>query len=257
MNTLTQNNQTFVIQKINDHFLRIDFDQLSLTESKVLAFLAKKSKQMIEQEDITPSQNEDFSTAIVANYYWQYFEPLVEVTKEPHHIIALDGHCGSGKSTFGQLLSEFYDCPLIHMDDFYLPISMRTKERLSEPGGNVYYERFLAEVGKPMQQHQPLHYGIFDCAIMDISHYQDIHPANTYVIEGSYAFHPTLIDLYDYKIFLTISKQAQQQRILERNGQEGLKSFNERWIPLEEHYFKQRKTEKYADFILDTTNFNA
>lgn len=239
-------------QTINEHFLSIDPNDFSASQRKVLHFLAAKTKEMTDKEHI----QFNLDGIIVADYYWQYFEPLVEVTKEPHHIIALDGRCGSGKSTFGKLLSEFYDCPLIHMDDFYLPIAMRTKERLQEPGGNVYYERFLEEVGKPLQQHQPLHYGIFDCAIMDISHYQDVPPAKTYIIEGSYAFHPTLVDLYDYKIFVTISAAKQQQRILERNGQEGLKSFNERWIPLEEHYFKQRKPEKLADFILNTTNFN-
>ena len=32
------------------------------------------------------------------------------------------------------------------MDDFFLPMELRTAERLEEPGGNVHYERFSAEV---------------------------------------------------------------------------------------------------------------
>ena len=61
-------------------------------------------------------------------------------------IIAIDGRAASGKSTLAQQLGELLDADVIHMDDFFLPPSLRTKERLSEPGGNVHYERFAEEV---------------------------------------------------------------------------------------------------------------
>ena len=64
--------------------------------------------------------------------------------------VAIDGPCASGKSTLGALLRGVYGANLFHMDDYFLPFARKTPERLAEPGGNVDYERFFAEVaGRP------------------------------------------------------------------------------------------------------------
>ena len=65
-------------------------------------------------------------------------------------VIALDGRCGSGKSTLSRRLSDTYPCSVIHMDDFFLRPEQRTEERLSETGGNIDYERFEEEVIRPL-----------------------------------------------------------------------------------------------------------
>lgn len=51
----------------------------------------------------------------------------------------------------------------IHMDDFFLPLEMRTPQRLQQPGGNVHYERFLETVLKPLSLQQTVFYQPFDC----------------------------------------------------------------------------------------------
>ena len=61
-------------------------------------------------------------------------------------LVAIDGMSASGKSTLGNLLKEKYQCNLFHMDDFFLRPEQRTKERLSEAGGNVDYKRFQEEI---------------------------------------------------------------------------------------------------------------
>ena len=65
-------------------------------------------------------------------------------------LIAVDGNAASGKSTLAARLSAYFapQCSVnvFHMDDFFLPPTLRTPERLGEPGGNVHYERFLDEV---------------------------------------------------------------------------------------------------------------
>ena len=61
-------------------------------------------------------------------------------------LIAIDGMCGSGKTTLGQLLQSVYDCNLFHMDDFFLRPEQRTPERMAQVGGNVDYERFQKEI---------------------------------------------------------------------------------------------------------------
>ena len=51
-------------------------------------------------------------------------------------IVAIDGNCTSGKTTLANQLAANYDCNVFHMDDFFLPVDMRTEERLTTPGGN-------------------------------------------------------------------------------------------------------------------------
>ena len=49
--------------------------------------------------------------------------------------------------------------------------------------------------------------------------------------------HPALRAFYDFAAFLSIDPQLQRARILQRNGEDGLRRFGERWIPLENRYF--------------------
>ena len=70
-------------------------------------------------------------------------------------VIVIEGRSGSGKTTLSSMLAKELNASVVHMDDFFLPLSLRSEERLSEPGGNVHYERFMEEVlpfirsGKP------------------------------------------------------------------------------------------------------------
>lgn len=79
------------------------------------------------------------------------FEPAVDAINERLKqqkadksplLVAIDGRCGSGKTTLGFYLQELFDCNLFHMDDFFLRVEQRTPERMKEVGGNVDYERF-------------------------------------------------------------------------------------------------------------------
>ena len=65
-------------------------------------------------------------------------------------ILAIDGCSASGKTTLAQRLAERFSGDVVHMDDFFLPLSLRTPERLAEPGGNVHYERFLEQIVIPL-----------------------------------------------------------------------------------------------------------
>ena len=83
-------------------------------------------------------------------------------------VIALDGRAAAGKTTLAAALAERLNAEVIHMDDFFLPPEFRTAERLSQPGGNVHYERFSAEVADGILSGKPFEYSVFDCSIMGI-----------------------------------------------------------------------------------------
>ncbi len=165
--------------------------------------------------------------------------------------IAIDGRCGSGKSTFGEILSKEFECNLFHMDDFYLTPEKRTTERLNEPGGNVDRERFLNEVLNPVTKGENVFYRVYDCETQTFKESVEITPKNIVITEGSYSCHPELFDFYDLHIFLTVSPETQMKRIINRNGKEDAQNFKNKWIPLEEKYFEHFEIEKKCDIIFN------
>ena len=85
------------------------------------------------------------------------FKPAVdeinEIVKQEDNadrpiLVAIDGRCGSGKTTLGEYLKGQFDCNLFHMDDFFLRMEQRTPDRMKETGGNVDYERFYETVSQ-------------------------------------------------------------------------------------------------------------
>lgn len=165
-------------------------------------------------------------------------------------LVAIDGMCGSGKSTLGAALQEHYGCNLFHMDDFFLRPEQRTKERYAEPGGNVDYERFQAEILDHIADRQGLEYRVFDCRRMEIGGIVRVPFRQLNIIEGSYSQHPYFGDIYDLRFFLRITGEEQIRRIRRRNGEAMLGKFRDVWIPMENCYFeafgieeKSRKVE--------------
>lgn len=169
-------------------------------------------------------------------------------------LLAIDGMCGSGKTSLAKELSEIYDCNVFHMDDFYLPFDMRTKERLEQPGGNVHYERFNKEVLAPILSKDPVTYVPYECSTGNFGEPTIIDPRNINIIEGSYSLHPSLNQVYDCKVFLTIREQVQIQRIGKRSGEEKLEQFLNKWIPLENKYFAESNIQRISDLVMDTSN---
>ena len=134
------------------------------------------------------------------------------------------------------------------MDDFFLQPAQRTPERLSEPGGNVDRERFLSEVLLPLRAGQPVHYRRFRCSDFTFEDAKIIQPKSIAIVEGSYACHPLLRDLYDLRIFLDIDPETQLERIGKRSGPQALERFKSIWIPLEETYFHDCKVPECCDY---------
>lgn len=167
-------------------------------------------------------------------------------------IVAIDGRCGSGKTTLSALLALEFDCNIFHMDDFFLPADMRTTERLSVPGGNVHHERFLAEVLLPIRDRKPVCYRPFICSAMGFGEMKCFQRKKLNIVEGSYSLHPSLREAYDLKIFLTLDHKTQEERILKRSGAAKLKDFINLWIPLEELYFREQAVERCCDIVVDT-----
>ncbi len=178
-----------------------------------------------------------------------------QLSEKESCIVAIDGLCGSGKSTLAALLEERFDCNVFHMDDYFLPMNMKTKERLAEPGGNVHYERFKEEVLNSLLRYEAITYRPYSCVTTSFLEPITVLPKKLTIIEGTYALHPTLQHASTLKIFLTVEKNEQLRRIERRNGVEKLQQFIQLWIPLETLYFQKLKIKEQCDLVIDTTNF--
>lgn len=163
-------------------------------------------------------------------------------------VFAIDGRCASGKTTAAQEISKSLPCTVFHADDFFLRPEQRTPERYAIPGGNFDRERFLNEVLLPAVSGETVNYRPFDCKSMKILEPQIIHPEKIIIVEGAYCCHPVLWDCYDKRIFFTVSPEDQISRIRKRNG-DMVKTFIDRWIPMEERYFKEYNIEERCDKV--------
>ena len=140
--------------------------------------------------------------------------------KQERVIVALDGMSCSGKSTFAAALAERFSGSVVHMDDFFLPRDQFTEEMQALPGGNM------------------------DRDTVPVS-------GRLVVVEGAYALLPPWGKYYDLALFLQVSAEEQQGRLLLRNGVKGMVPFLTRWIPREESYFTACDVRNRCDAIVD------
>lgn len=170
---------------------------------------------------------------------------------KPSLVVSIDGRAASGKSTLAEMLAPELDASVVHADDFFLPFDMRSEARLSEPGGNIHYERFFAEICERLGT--SFDYGVFDCSCGSLSGKRHVRGAFPVIIEGAYSLSPRFGRYYDISVFLTADLECRLSRIASR-APEKIEMFKSRWIPLEETYFSSYDIEHKADFIIDTTD---
>ena len=166
-------------------------------------------------------------------------------------IIAIDGRSAAGKTTLASLIAEAAGGSIVHMDDFFLPMEMRTPERLSSPGGNVHSERFMEEVLPHLARREAFSYRRFDCSVLDYAPEPVAADASgVIVIEGAYSLSPAFGRYYDLSVFCDADSCVQMQRIIARNGEEKAEVFRTRWIPMEEMYISSCAIMERADRII-------
>ncbi len=174
------------------------------------------------------------------------------ISENNEAVIGIDGYCASGKTTLADAIAKETGAQVIHMDDFFLPVEMRTEERLSEAGGNIHYERFMEEVVEGIKNNKVFDYRVFSCKICDYTQIKTVCADKPIIIEGAYACHPKIPDIYDFKIFVRTDPDTQLKRILERNGIDALEAFKTKWIPFENRYFNEFSIESECDIIIET-----
>ena len=165
-------------------------------------------------------------------------------------LIGIDGPCASGKTTLAAKFAKELGAQIVHADDFFLPFEMKTSERLSQPGGNIHYERFFEEIAKGIKSGEPFEYGVYCCSEGGITKRKTVIPDGIIVVEGSYSMHPLMGVDYDLRVFVEAPLEIRLKRILERNGKEKLEVFKEKWIPMENAYFEHYRIKEKCDILM-------
>lgn len=168
-------------------------------------------------------------------------------------VVAVDGRCAAGKTTFAARLAQLFECNVFHMDDYFLPPEKRTPERLSAPGGNVDYERAAQELFAPLSRGEAVTVRPFDCSTGGFRPPVTTLFRRLSIVEGSYALHPALAGYSGLHLFLTCDAAVQLSRLERRETPESLERFREKWIPLEEAYLAGLHISDQCDVTLDTS----
>lgn len=168
-------------------------------------------------------------------------------------VLALDGRCGSGKTTLAASLArQFPASNVLHMDDFYLPPAQRLPGWEQIPCANMDLERLLHQTLQPAFDGQPIPYQAYSCRQGLFLPRQLLSPQPLIILEGSYSHHPLLRSCQTLQVFVTCSQTEQTRRLLQREGPH-YAAFSSRWIPLEEAYFTQYALPSASAFVVDTT----
>lgn len=165
-------------------------------------------------------------------------------------LIAIDGRCASGKTLLADMLRRELDCNVVHIDDFYLPFSVRTTERMAQPAGNIDRDRLLSEILLPLKRGEAVRYRPYDCHADVYLDEEFLDPSKITVVEGSYSCHPELRELYSYRIFMTVAPAEQLRRLRLRNAS-SVDAFQKQWIPREEHYFETFRITESCELIIE------
>lgn len=183
--------------------------------------------------------------------------PIVQAAlaaaKDAPVLLGIDGRCGSGKTTLANWLAQQLHCPVLHTDDFYLPLSARCEGWQQQPGANMDFYRLRQEVLQPLLCAQPAQYLAYSCAAGAFLPPAPLPSAPLTILEGSYSLHPALQTEFAVRVFVTCPPDVQAARLQAREGAR-YAQFVQRWIPLEEGYFAAHDPAARCDFVLDTAD---
>ncbi len=134
--------------------------------------------------------------------YEELLKEIDELTRTYHAFaIAIDGADASAKSALAAHLSRKFGAPVIHMDDFLLPVGERPAD--DEMGNVMDFERFNEEIADPWMKRGELVYSKLDEKTGEIRERLALPNAQIYIIEGDYVWHPSVTDFYDLRLFMT------------------------------------------------------
>ncbi|MFI5758809.1 uridine kinase [Streptomyces sp. NPDC051569] len=157
----------------------------------------------------------------------------------PVRLIAVDGHAGSGKSTFaGRLAVALGDAPVLRLDD------MATHEELF-----AWMPRLLAQVIEPLAAGSAARYAPYDWTLRTFGAPRALEPAPVVLVEGVGAGRRALRPYLARLLWMERGPEASWERGRRRDGP-AQAAFWDGWTVAETRHFAADPSRPFADTLV-------
>ncbi|MBT2447374.1 hypothetical protein J7F03_09860 [Streptomyces sp. ISL-43] len=157
----------------------------------------------------------------------------------PVRLIGIDGHAGSGKSTFAGLLAQALGgAPVLHLDD------VATHEELFG-----WDERLRAQVLEPLAAGRPAHWAPYDWTLRHFGPERVLEPAPVLLVEGVGAGRRALRPRLARLLWMETPRAKSWGCGRNRDGRE-LSDFWDGWERAELAHFSDDPSRPFADILV-------
>ncbi|WP_330319764.1 hypothetical protein OG927_04800 [Streptomyces clavifer] len=157
----------------------------------------------------------------------------------PVRLIAVDGHAGSGKTTFaGRLAAALGGAPVLHLDD------LATHEELF-----AWTDRLRAQVLDPLSHGEPGRYTPYDWTARRFGPERTLDPAPVLLIEGVGAGRAAVRPYLAGLLWLELDRERSWERGRHRDGP-GLTDFWDGWTVAEQRHFADDPSYPFAGTVI-------
>ncbi|MDK1473328.1 hypothetical protein QNO07_07820 [Streptomyces sp. 549] len=157
----------------------------------------------------------------------------------PVRVVAVDGHAGSGKSTFaGRLAAKLGGAPVVRLDDL-----------ASHDALFGWTDRLLTQVLDPLSRGVAARYRVYDWHLRAFSGERVAHPAGVVLLEGVGAGRREVRDRLARVLWMDRDAAASWTRGRHRDGPE-LAEFWDEWVPAEQRHFASDPTRPHAHLLV-------
>lgn len=199
------------------------------------------------------------------------FQLIRENLLRPGCITGINGVDASGKTQFTTLLSKYLTQQgirntVICIDDFHNPAALR---RQGANAQQAYYQnafdlaRLVQQVLDPWKRTGCLRRRVSFLSLQsdryDRALTLDLCPGDVMLLEGSLLFRPPVLPYLDTKIFLDVSfpevLRRAARRDIPRFGPDILKTYREKYIPVQQRYFQEFSPKDKANLVIDNEDY--
>ncbi|MEU9999676.1 hypothetical protein [Streptomyces sp. NPDC050848] len=156
----------------------------------------------------------------------------------PVRLIAVDGHAGSGKSTFAGRLATRLDAPVLHLDD------LASHEELF-----AWTERMRDQVILPLSRGEVARYHPYDWNLRTFGAARELPPAPVVLIEGVGAGRRALRPFLAALLWMERGPEESWTRGRHRDGP-AQSEFWDGWTVAETRHFSGDPSRPFADTLI-------
>ncbi|MFE9774143.1 uridine kinase [Streptomyces sp. NPDC005931] len=157
----------------------------------------------------------------------------------PVRLVGVDGHAGSGKSTFAGRLAEALDgAPVLRLDD------IASHDELFAWTG-----RLLGEVIRPLSRGETARYSAYDWRARRFGPPRPLPPAPVVLVEGVGAGRRALRPYLALLLWMDVPEEESWSRGRRRDGEEQ-REFWDRWVAAERRHFAGDPSRPYAQLLV-------